>query len=112
MKLIGKITINVLTLFVVQYLVPGFFLADFAAALVAAIVIGMINAFIKPILQIVALPISILTFGLAAFFINVMLLMLASYIVPGFEIQTFFTGVIASLVFSLVSWFLHQALHD
>lgn len=112
MKLLGKITINVLTLFVVQYLVPGFYIADFAAALVAAIVIGIINALIKPILQIIALPISILTFGLAAFMINVMLLLLASYIVPGFEISSFFTGVIASLVFSVVSWFLHQALKD
>lgn len=112
MKFLGKIIVNVATLFVVQYLVPGFYLRDLAAAVVAAIVIGIINALIKPVLQIIALPISILTFGLAAFMINVLLLLLASYIVPGFEISSFFTGVIASLVFSAVSWFLHKTLSE
>ena len=108
MNLILQLAINVFALLVVEYLVPGFTLASYQAAIVAAIVIGVINTFIKPIIQLVALPVSLLTFGLAAFLINVVLLWGASYVVPGFEIDTFSTAVIASIVLSLVSWFLHR----
>jgi putative membrane protein len=112
MKLIIRLAVNVLALLVVEYLVPGFHLANFTTALVAAIVIGVINTFIKPIVQIVALPISILTLGVFAFIVNVLLLMLASYVVPGFEIANFLTAIIASVVLSLVSWFLHKLASD
>lgn len=99
---------NVLALFVVEYLVPGFKLASFWTAVVAAIVIGIINTFLKPVLQLLAFPISILTFGLAAFLINVLLLKMAATLVPGFVIESFGTAVIASIVLTLVSWFLHS----
>lgn len=108
MKLLGRLLINILALFVVEYLVPGFVLADVAAAVVAAIVIGIVNTLIKPILQLIALPISIMTFGIAAFLINVSLLWLTSLLVPGFTITNFTTAIIASIVLSLVSWFLHR----
>lgn len=104
--------INVFALFVVEYLVPGFHLASLWTAVVAAVVIGIVNTFIKPILQLVALPISILTFGLAAFFINVLLLWGTSMVVPGFTIASFATAIIASIVLSLVSWFLHKLAHE
>lgn len=108
MKLIGRLLINILALFIVEYLVPGFILANFTAAVVAAIVIGIVNTLIKPILQLIALPISILTFGLAAFLINVSLLWLTAQFVPGFTIANFTTAIIASIVLSLVSWFLNR----
>jgi putative membrane protein len=108
MKLIVRLGINVIALLVVEYLVPGFVLASFTAAIVAAIVIGVVNTFIRPILQLIALPISVLTFGISAFFINVALLWLTAMFVPGFEIASFVTAIIASLVLSLVSWFLHK----
>ena len=108
MRLIMRLAINVFALFVVEYLVPGFHLASFSAAVVAAIVIGIVNTFIKPILQLIALPISLLTFGLTAFFINVGLLYLTSKIVPGFVIANFTTAIIASIVLTLTSWFLHR----
>jgi len=106
MKLIIRLAINVFTLLVVEYLVPGFILTDYRAAIAAAIVIGVVNSFIKPIVHLIALPISILTFGIAAFFINVLLLWGASIMVPGFEIVSFTTAIIASIVLTLVSWFL------
>ncbi len=108
MNLIIRLAINVFALLVVEYLVPGFTLASYQAALVAAIVIGIINTFIKPIVQLVALPVSVVTFGITAFLINVALLWGAAYIVPGFDIATFTTAIIASIVLSLVSWFLHS----
>ena len=112
MRLIMRLAINVFALFVVEYLVPGFHLASFTAAVVAAVVIGIVNTFIKPILQLIALPISLLTFGLAAFFINVGLLYLTSKFVPGFVIANFTTAIIASIVLTLTSWFLHKLARD
>lgn len=108
MKLIIRLAINVFALFVVEYLVPGFHLAGLWTAIVAAVAIGIVNTFIKPILQLIALPISILTFGIAAFLINVLLLWGTSMVVPGFTIDSFLTAIIASIVLSLVSWFLHK----
>jgi putative membrane protein len=108
MRLLIRLGINVFALLVVEYIVPGFTLTDIWSAVVAAIVIGTVNTFIRPIIQLIALPISILTFGLTAFLINVLLLWLTSMLVPGFVITSFATAVIASIVLSLVSWFLHK----
>ena len=108
MKILIKLALNTFTLLIVAYLVPGFYLADLWAGIVSGVVIGIVNTFIKPVLQIVAFPISILTFGIAAFLINVFLLWGVSFIAPGFDIENFFTAVIASIVLSLVSMFLHK----
>ena len=107
MALIVRLAINVFALLVVEYLVPGFHLANLWTAVVAAVAIGVVNTFIKPILQLIALPISLLTFGLFAFVVNVLLLWGTSKLVPGFEIANFMTAVVASIVLALVSWFLH-----
>jgi len=112
MRLLVRLAINVFALLVVEYLVPGFVLADIYAAIVAAIVVGVANTFLKPVLQLIALPISILTFGIFAFLINVLLLWGSSLIVPGFSIASFSTALIASLVLTLVSWFLHKLAAD
>jgi putative membrane protein len=112
MRLIVRLAINVFALFVVEYLVPGFHLSDIWTVVVAAVVIGVVNTFIRPIVQIVALPISILTFGIAALLINVLLLYGASMLVPGFTIDSFTTALIASIVLSLVSWFMHKLASD
>ena len=103
-----RLAINVFALLVVEYLVPGFHLSSLSTAVVAAVAIGVVNTFIRPILQLVALPISILTFGIGAFLINVFLLWGTSKVVPGFQIDTFTTALVASVVLALVSWFLHK----
>lgn len=112
MKLVGKLAVNVLALFVVSYIIPGFVIIDIWAAVVAAIVIGVVNTYIRPVLQIVAFPITILTFGVAALLINVCLLYFVAKIVPGFNINNFSTAVIASITLSLTSWFLHRLAKD
>lgn len=112
MNLIIKLSINVFSLFIVEYLVPGFRLDSLWTAIVAAVVIGIVNMFVKPVLQIIALPISILTLGITAFLINVALLYAVSKIVPGFFINSFGTAIIASIVMALVSWFLHRLISD
>ena len=108
MKLIIRLSLNVFTLLIVSYLVPGFSFDSIWATVVAAVVVGIINTFIKPILQIIFIPLSIVTFGITAFLINVVLLWAVSYVVPGFTINSFFTAVISSVVLSLTSMFLHK----
>lgn len=108
MNIIMQLAINVFALLIVEYLIPGFILSDIKSAIVTAVVIGIVNTLIKPILQLIALPLSILTFGLTAFLINVVLLWLTSIFVPGFEITNFATAILASILLSLVSWFLHK----
>src|SRR3989344_6566819 len=108
MKLIVTISLNVLTLMIVSYLVPGFRFDSLWATIVTAIVIGVTNTFIKPILKIIFLPLTIITLGVSSFLINVVLLWAVSFMVPGFEIEGFLTAVIASIVLSLVSTFLHK----
>ncbi len=108
MKLLIRLAISVFALFVVEYLVPGFVLKDVWTAIVTAVVIGIVNTFIKPVLQLIALPISIVTLGIGAFLINVLLLWGTSRLVPGFYISGFWTAVAASIVLSLVTWFLHK----
>jgi len=112
MKLVVRLAINVFALFVVEYLLPGFQLASIWTAVVAVIVIGLVNTFIRPILQLIALPISILTFGITAVIINVLLLWGSSKLVPGFEIATFWTAFFASILISLVSWFMNKLASD
>ena len=112
MRLIVRLAINVAALLVVEYLLPGFHLAGLATAIVAAIVIGIVNTLIRPILQLIALPISILTFGITAILINVLLLWGSSKLVSGFTIDTFWTAFFASILLSLVSWFMHKLASD
>lgn len=112
MKLIIRLGVNVLALLVVEYLVPGFALDSLWVAVIAAIAIGVVNTLIKPILQLIALPISLLTLGISAFLINVFLLWETSKFVPGFSIASFTTAIIASIVLSLVSWFLYKIASD
>jgi len=108
MKLILRLTVNVFALIVVSYLVKGFEFDSLFAAIVTAIVIGIVNTFIKPVLQILFLPLSIVTLGITAFLINVLLLWSVSFIVSGFHINSFLTAIIASVVLTFVSMFLNK----
>jgi len=111
-KLIAKLIINVAALFVVDYIIPGFEFADYQSLVIGAIVIGVVNTFIRPILQIVALPISILTLGIFAFLVNVSLLWVVALIVPGFTIDSFVTAMVASISLTLVTMFLNKLTKD
>ena len=106
MKFLVRLVINILTLMIVASLLPGVVVADWWAALVAAVVIGVINTFLKPIILLLTLPLSIVTLGLFALLVNVLLLMLAAYLVPGFTIDGLLTALLASILISLVSSFL------
>lgn len=96
--------ISALAIIITAYLLPGVRLSGFFAALVTALVLGLINAFIKPVLLLLTLPINILTLGLLTLVINALLIMLAGAIVPGFSVSGFWWALLFSLVLSIVNY--------
>jgi putative membrane protein len=94
-----------IALLVTARIVDGFVIKTFIAALVAAAVIGLVNAIIRPILALLAFPITLITFGLFTFVINALTLLLASYLTPvtGFQIDGFVPAFFGSIVLSIVS---------
>lgn len=104
--------INALALLIVANIVPGFTIASLYVALVAAVILGLLNAVVKPILIILTLPINILTLGLFTFVINGLVIYLASTIVKGFDIATFGAAVWAAIALWLISLVTLFALSD
>jgi len=91
------------------YILPGVTLSGFGAALLAALVLGLINAFIKPLLLLLTLPINILTLGLFTLVINAVVIMMASAIVPGFKVDGFWYAMLFSIVLSFVLYLINKA---
>ncbi|MDJ0736205.1 MAG: phage holin family protein [Nostocaceae cyanobacterium] len=102
---LGTAVALLITANILQSINLGFQVKDFGTALVAAIVIGIVNAIIRPILKILAFPITLLTFGLFTFVINGFTLWLASYLTPsyGFMIGGPIAALLGSIVLSIVS---------
>ena len=100
--------ISTASLLVVAYILPGIQLQGVGTAIVAAIVIGLINATLGFVLKIITFPITILTLGLFWLVINALMLQLASYIVPGFYVSGFWSAFFGAIVLSIVSMLLHS----
>lgn len=104
MRLVIQIFLNALALLLVDQLLAGMVLVDIVNALLAALVIGLLNALVKPVLLILTLPITLLTLGLFYFVLNALLFWFAAYLLPGFEVDSFFwTSIVASLLYSLLT---------
>jgi putative membrane protein len=99
-----------LAILIASYLIEGIEVKGFLSAFFAAAVLGILNAFFRPILIILTLPINILSMGLFTFVINAFLLMMASGVISGFAVHGFWSAVFGSLVISLVNWFLSSFL--
>jgi putative membrane protein len=97
------LTVSIL---VTAYLIDGIRISGFFSALLAAVILGFLNAFFRPILLILTLPINILSLGLFTFVINALLLTMVSVLLPGFYVFGFWPAVFGSLLISLVSWLL------
>lgn len=90
-------------LMITSYLVPGLFVANIVSAAIASVVLGLINAIIKPILVVLTLPLTLLTFGLFLFVINALVIWLAGIITPGFVVGGFGSALIGSIVLTLIT---------
>lgn len=106
MKLLAAWILNAIALLAVAYFVPDIYVAGFGIALVAAVVIGLVNMLIKPILVILTLPVTILTLGLFILVINGLLFWGVGYFLEGFEVRTIVAGIIGAFAYSVISWLL------
>ncbi|SDZ20132.1 phage holin family protein [Thermoactinomyces sp. DSM 45892] len=104
MTWIFRLLLNAVVIFLIAHFVPGISVGGAGTALAVALVLGLVNLFIRPIISFLSLPIQILTLGLFTLLINVGMLYLTAFIVDGFEIQNFISAIIASLIISVTSW--------
>lgn len=112
MYLLLSLVLNALALIVTAYIVPGFKVTDFPTALLAAIVLGLVNTFIKPFLLLITIPLNILTLGLFTFVINAVMLFIVSAVVKGLTVDGWFVAILAAIVLSIVSTGLSMLVKD
>ncbi len=110
MRLLLAWLINAVSLIAVAYLMPSIEVSSFMTALIAALVLGLVNAIIRPVVVLLTLPATILTLGLFIFVINGLLFWGVASFLEGFEVAGFWAGVLGAIVFSLVSWVLSAVL--
>lgn len=103
MRLILNWLVSAVAILVAAYVLPGIQVDGLLVALILAVVLGAINAFLKPLLILLTLPVSVVTLGLFVFVINALLVMLAAAIVPGFAVASFWWALAFSIVLSVVS---------
>ncbi|MDH7463439.1 phage holin family protein [Chitinophagaceae bacterium 26-R-25] len=103
MNLILRIIISAVVAFGLSYILSGVHIDKFTTALLVAIVLGILNAIIKPIIVILTLPITIFTFGLFLFVINAAIILMAAKFVPGFKVDGFWWALLFSFLLSLIT---------
>ena len=97
-----------ISLLITAWIVPGLSITSVGAAAIGAIILGLVNAIIKPVLILLTLPLTILTFGLFLLFVNAFTLGLVGYLTPGFSVNGFFPAILGAIVLSLVSGIINQ----
>jgi putative membrane protein len=110
MRLLLVWVINAVALFVLPYVFPWVSVDTFWTALIAALVLGLINTLIRPLLVLLTLPVTVLTLGLFIFVINGLLFWWAGSFIDGFHVSGFWSGVFGAIVYSLISWVLASLL--
>jgi putative membrane protein len=112
MKVLGKILAIAIAVMVTSYILPGIIVENVMAAFVAAVVLALVNTFLKPLLIILTLPATIMTLGLFLLVINAILLMLVGSLVSGFIVTSFWWALFGSLIISFISSILTPKLQE
>lgn len=112
MRILLALTLNAVALIVTAYIVPGFHVDNFTTAILAAIVLGVVNTFIKPILNFISIPLTIITLGLFVLIINAIVLFIVSAIVKGFSVDGWVPAILGAIVLSITSTILNAILKD
>jgi putative membrane protein len=108
MNVLLRIIISAIVAFALSYILSGVHIQSFVTALILAVVLGLLNIFVKPILIILTLPITIFTFGLFLFVINALIILLAAKFVNGFRVDGFWWALLFSLLLSVLTSFLYK----
>jgi putative membrane protein len=104
MRLLVTWLINAAALFALPYLMQSVRVENFRTALVAALVLGLVNVLIRPVLVLLTLPVTVLTLGLFIFVINGLLFWAVANFVGGFQVAGFWSAIGAAILYSLISW--------
>ena len=110
MRLLVHWILSALALLLVSHFVPGFYVKNFLDALLAAVVIGLINATLGVILKVLTFPLSVVTLGLFLLVINALMLKVAAAVVPGFEVRGFWPAFWAALLLAILGMIIHSLL--
>ena len=110
MKVLIKWLLSAAALLLVAYIYQGVEVSSFTAALVAAFVIGLLNTFVRPVLVILTLPVTVLTLGLFLFIINALMFWAAAGVLSGFHVRDFTAALIGSLIYSVIGIVIESAL--
>jgi putative membrane protein len=108
MHLILRWALNTLALFVVVTIVPGFHYRSIVSLAIAALILGLLNAIVRPILVLLTLPLTIVTLGLFLIVLNAVMLELTAFFAPGFRIDDFVAALIGAIVLAIISWVTNQ----
>lgn len=95
--------VTAISLMITAYIVPGFIVNSFFAAAIAAVVLGLVNAIVKPLLVLLTLPLTVVTLGLFLFVINAITIWLAGLLTPGFAVTGFIPALVGSIVLTVVA---------
>jgi putative membrane protein len=112
MRFLIRLIVNAAAVFLAAQLVPGITVSGMGTALLAGLILGFVNAIIRPILFLLTLPFTIVTLGLFIFVVNAVCVALAAWLVPGFTISGFGAAFIGAIVITLVSWLLNALVAD
>jgi len=104
--------ISTVSILITAYLMDGIHVSGFFTALFAAAILGILNAFFRPLMFIITLPITVITLGLFTFVINAVLLMMVAAVISGFDIAGFWSALFGSLLISLVSWLITSFINE
>jgi putative membrane protein len=107
-----RLLLNGFAIIVAAWFVPGVRLAGPVPAIFAGVLLGFVNALVRPILIVLTLPFTLLTLGLFIFFVNAICFTLTAALVPGFDLSGFFAAFFGALVVTIVSWLLNALLAD
>ena len=110
MRLLVVWVINAVALFVLPYIIPSIHIKSFGSAMLAALVLGLVNTLIRPILVILTLPVTLLTLGLFIFVINALQFLFVGNLLSGFTVGGFWAALLGSILYSVISWLLASLL--
>jgi putative membrane protein len=107
MRFLARLVLNGLAILIAAWLLPGIHITSPLSALLAGVILGFVNAIVRPVLFFLTLPLTLLTLGLFIFVLNAICFGLTAWLVPGFSVDGFFSALFGALLVSIVSWILN-----
>ena len=112
MRFLLRLLLNGVAVFIAANVVPGISVSGPGAALIAGVILGFVNAIVRPLLFVLTLPFTLITLGLFLFVLNAICLGLVAWLVPGFALSGFFAALVGAIVISIISWLLTMLIVD